>query len=230
MQFNGFTKKTIEFLKDLKNNNTKVWFEDHRYIWENEIRKPTEAFVCEMGETLQIIDPNINFEPKVGKSLFKIYADVRFRKDKTPIKSKIGMIFYKGNTHRMQSSSFYLHFDKDQYFIATGIRNFKPELLATYREYIKNETKRVQLHHILEDIKSKGYNIVEPKYKRLPKGFDKDDKYIYLALYSAMYGYQTFDIDDAFFSFDLATRSFQIYDDMKELYFWLYNMTISAKK
>ena len=136
MQFNGFQKEGIDFLKNLSVNNTKEWFEDHRHIWQKTIQEPNISFIEDMGETLQILVPNIKFNPKVSASLFKIYRDVRFSKDKTPMKSKIGLLFWQGSGHRMQSSSFYMHYTKDEYFIASGIRGFKPPLLKTYREYI----------------------------------------------------------------------------------------------
>ena len=230
MQFNGFSKKGTKFLEDLSKNNTKAWFEDHRHIWEDEIRKPTEAFVEEMGETLQILVPTINYNPKVGASLFKIYRDVRFSKDKTPMKSKIGILFWQGSGHRMQSSSFYMHFNKDEYFIASGIRNFKPPMLKTFKEYIKEEKHREELHNILEDLKQKGYSLPEYKFKRLPQGFSKNDKYIELALYGAMYSYKTFPIDDVFYKFEVATRAFEIYDDMKDLQKWVYEMILTNKE
>ena len=227
MQFNGFSQKGTQFLKDLSQNNTKVWFEDHRHIWEDEIRTPTENFVEEMGETLQILVPSINYRAKTNKSLFKIYRDVRFSKDKTPMKSKIGILFWQGLGSRMQSSCFYMHFDKDEYFIASGIRNFKQPLLKTFREYLKDENKRIELYNILEELKSKGYDFPEPKFKRLPRGCNKDDKYAHLYLYSAMYAYKSFLIDDTFYKFDIATRAFNIYDDMKDLQSWVYEMTLT---
>jgi uncharacterized protein (TIGR02453 family) len=227
MVFNGFSKKGISFLKDLEQNNTKIWFENNRHIWEDEIRKVNENFVEDMGETLQILDPNINFNPKVGKSLFKIYRDVRFSKDKTPLKSKIGIIFYGGNKHRMQSSSFYMHYTKDSYFIATGIRNFKPELLKHYREYIKDERKRIELYNILNDLKNKGYNLPDKKYKNIPKTLSeyKDDKYIDLSLYGAIFAYKEFTIDNDFYTINILDKAFSIYEDMQKLYRWLYEMT-----
>ena len=82
MQFNGFSKEGIEFLKRLEVNNTKVWFENNRTIWEKHILLPNTNFVQEMGETLQILIPTIHFKPKVSGSLFRIYRDVRFSKDK----------------------------------------------------------------------------------------------------------------------------------------------------
>ena len=230
MIFNGFSKKGIEFLKDLSSNNTKVWFEDNRHIWEDEIRNITESYVQEMGETLQILVPTINFKPKVAGSLFKIYRDVRFSKDKTPMKSKIGILFWQGSGHRMQSSSFYMHFDKDSYFIASGIRNFKPPMLKTYREYIQDEKNAKELHNILEDIKSKGYSLPEFKYKRYPRGFNKENKYHYLSLYGAMFAFEQFEIDDIFYSDKILDRAFKIYDGLKDLQSWVYNMTLTHKE
>jgi uncharacterized protein (TIGR02453 family) len=229
MRFNGFNKKGIEFLEELTINNTKQWFEQHRHIWEKEIHTPNIEFIEDMGETLQILVPTITAVPKVSKSLFKIYRDVRFSKDKTPIKSKIGLLFWQGKTHRMQSSSFYMHYDKDQYFIATGIRNFKPELLKTYREYLKVEKHRTILHNILVKLKTKGYLLPEPKFKRINAMFDKDDTNIYLTLYGAMFAYQIFPIDDTFYSIELLDRAFAIYEDMYDLQQWVYKMSISEK-
>jgi len=226
MIFNGFSKKGIKFLKDLEKNNSKIWFEDHRYLWEEEIKKINENFVIDMGETLQILDPNIKYIPKVGKSLFKIYRDVRFSKDKTPMKSKIGIIFYSGETHRMQSSSFYMHYTKDSYFISTGVRNFKPELLKQYREYLKNDTNRIELYNILEDLKSKGYKLPPKKFKNIPKVLSeyKDDKYIELSLYGSMYAYNEFSINNDFFNIVILDNSFKTYQDMYDLYIWVSRM------
>ena len=225
--FNGFSKKGIKFLQDLSINNTKVWFENNRHIWEDEIRTPTENFVQELGETLQILVPSINYSPKVSKSLFKIYRDVRFSKDKTPMKSKIGILFWQGSGHRMQSSSFYMHFDKDEYFIASGIRNFKQPMLNTFREYLKDDIKREELHNIIEDLKSQNYLFPEAKFSRLPRGIDKEDTHLYLYFYGAMFAYQTFKIDKTFYSEKILQRVFKIYDDMRHLQKWVYEMTLT---
>lgn len=230
MKFNGFSKKGIEFLEELGENNAKVWFEDNRHIWKQYINEPNIDFVEDMGETLQILVPTIKAQAKVSGSLFKIYRDVRFSKDKTPMKSKIGLLFWQGLGHRMQSSSFYMHYDKDEYFIASGIRNFKPPLLKTYREYIKIEKNRVELHNILEDLKSKGYLLPEPKFKRVPQGFDKNSSHIYLSLYGAMFAYKQYPIDNTFFSIEILDLSFKIYDDMRALQKWVYEMTLTSKQ
>jgi len=169
--FIGFPKEGLEFLSNIIINNSKEWLDDHKEEYEKYIVTPNKAYVAEMGEHLQILIPSIHAIPKVNKSLFRIYRDARFHR-LDPIKERIGIIFWQGETHRMQSASFYMHYDPFEIFIATGIRNFKPELLSHYREYIKDVSKRKKLHFILESLKEKGYKIAEEKYKRFPKGFE----------------------------------------------------------
>ena len=228
MQFQGFNKEGIKFLDDLSNNNSKEWFELNRHIWQKTIQEPNISFIEDMGETLQILVPNIKFAPKVSASLFKIYRDIRFSKDKTPMKSKIGLLFWQGSGHRMQSSSFYMHYSKNLYFIASGIRNFKAPLLKVYREYLLNEQNRESLHFILEDLKQKGYLIPEEKFKRVPKIFIGDESYLYLTKFNCMFAYNEFEINSTFFKEEFLDNVFKQYDDMKDIQSWVYEMTTSA--
>jgi len=230
MQFNGFTKEGTAFLKTLEKNNSKVWFENNRHLWEKHILTINKAFIEDMGETLQILVPTIKALPKVSGSLFKIYRDVRFSKDKTAMKDKIGLLFWQGLGHRMQSSSFYMHYTKEHYFIAAGIRSFKNPLLKTYRNYIKNEKNRESLHLILEKLDQKGYKFTHPKYKRVPKDFTGNESHLYLTKFDSLFAYIEYDLDDVFYSVELLDRLFTIYSDMLELQQWVYEMTLTHKE
>ena len=226
--FTGFPKEGLTFLNNIIINNSKEWLDEHKEEYEKYIVSPNKAYVEEMGEHLQILVPTIHAIPKVNKSLFRIYRDARFHR-LDPIKERIGIIFWQGATHRMQSSSFYMHYDPFEIFVATGIRNFKPPLLASYREYIKNDAKRETLHHILEELKMKGYSIPEPQYKRYPLGLDKDDTYAYLYLYGAMYAYTKFPPDKTFHSESIIDKNFKIYEDMLDLQQWVYELTCASQ-
>ena len=227
MQFNGFKKEGIKFLKELEKNNSKVWFENHRHIWEKEIHIPNKKFIEDMGETLQILVPTIKAQPKVSGSLFKIYRDVRFSKDKTPMKDKIGLLFWQGLGHRMQSSSFYMHYTKQSYFVAAGIRGFKAPLLKTYRKYMQNEKNRESLDLILKNLKQKGYDSTQEKYKRVPKDFKGDESYLYLTKFDSLFAYKEYKIDKIFFTVELLDKLFLVYQDMLELQQWVYEMTLT---
>lgn len=225
MSFNGFPKKGLTFLNKIIVNNSKEWLDANREEYERVIVAPNKAYVEEMGEHLQILVPTINAIPKTNKSLFRIYRDARFHLA-DPIKTRIGVIFWQGSGHRMQSSSFYMHYDPREIFVATGIRNFKPTLLATYREYIQNEERRTELHNILEKLKERGYKLPESKYKRMPRDCDKEDRYSYLYLMGAIFAYTTFVPDETFHSETIIDRNFKVYEEMLALQQWVYELTL----
>jgi len=225
MQFNGFPKEGLDFLSKIILNNSKEWLDANRDEYEKYIVEPNRAYVQEMGEHLQILVPTINAIPNTNKSLFRIYRDARFHLS-DPIKTRIGIILWQGSGHRMQSSSFYMHYDPYEIFVSAGVRNFKPTLLATYREYIQNDHRRKELHTILENLKKQGFKIPETKYKRMPRGCNKDDKYSYLYLMGAIFAYTTFTPDSTFHSEAIIDKNFNIYEKMFELQQWVYELTL----
>ena len=134
MEFEGFSKKTLSFLKSIRQNNNKEWFGSNRSLYEESILNPSRHFVEELGEHLMALEPTINFSPKINKSLFRIFRDSRrMGAIKVPLKDHIGFIFWQGKGSRMQTSSFYMHFSPDELFdeeknIICGVRLFSEAL------------------------------------------------------------------------------------------------------
>ncbi len=229
MLFQGFPKEGLVLLSEIEKNNTKEWFEANRERHTRYIVRPNQAFVEEMGEHLQILVPTIHAIPKVNKSLFKIYRDSRFHPS-DPIKTRIGLLFWQGGGHRMQSSSFYMHYAPHELFWAAGIRNFKPPLLSAYREYIQKHAEREALHQILQDLKSQGYQIPEPHYKRCPREMDCEDAHSYLYRYRAMFAYSSGTPNRTFHSARIIDKSFGIYEAMLPLQQWVYRLTLHQRE
>ncbi len=229
MEFNGFKKEALNFLEEIRENNNKVWFENNRHRWEKLILEPNKAYVEEMGEHLIALAPFIKAQPKVGGSLFRIYRDTRFSKDKTPIKTKIGIMFWQGVLHKMKSPCFYMQYKSNEILVATGIRSFKDELLKNYREYIKVEKNAKALHNILEELRQKGVIIPNPELKRVPLGFDKNSEYEYLARYKGLLVYKTFKPNKTFFSKKIINYNFKFYDTTLELFNWVDEFIKSIK-
>jgi len=229
MSFIHYPKETIGFLKSIQKNNNKEWFDEHKDEYTKFILEPSRAFVEEMGEHLQALVPTINAIPKINQSLFRIYRDIRFSKDKTPIKSKIGVIFWQGSHIRMQSSCFYLHFSPKELLIASGIRTFDPDLLAAYREYIKVDKNREELHEILEVLRESGYVVSEPEYKRLPRGFDKEMSLEYLARMKALAVFHTLKAS-TIASKQFIPELYRHYEQFLPLQQWMYAMTLTKKE
>lgn len=233
MGFKGFSKKSLPFLSSIKRNNNKEWFEAHRTEYETLILNPSRAFVVEMGEHIQALEPTINAEPKINKSLYRIYRDTRrMGANKAPIKHRIGVIFWQGNTKRMQSSAFYMHFSPDELYVAVGVRWFEKPMLDAFREYIKNDDKRHELAQILHDIKQKDteYTYLEKGYKRYPKGFNAEMENADLSLYKGMATFKVLDPQLIIDGEKLISTLYTIFEDMHSLQQFMYEVSLRIKE
>ncbi|SFV50002.1 hypothetical protein MNB_SM-7-218 [hydrothermal vent metagenome] len=230
MQFKGFPSEALDLLARIGQNNTKEWFEAHKSEYEEYILTPSRIFVEEMGDHLLALEPTINYAPKINYSLFRIYRDIRrMGYDKRPIKERIGFIWWQGGGKRLQSSSFYMHFDKSELFAFVGVRWFEKPLLDAYREFIKEDKNRQRLAKIIEEIKQKGYSTIEQGYKRLPRGFDSSMSYVDLALYKGMATYKKLPSDLVTDGEKLIDTLFKIYEDMLPLQQIVYEITLRVK-
>ncbi len=231
MEFTGFSKKTLPFLKAIRANNNKEWFDAHKREYEELILNPSRAFVIEMGEHLQALEPTINAEPKINQSLFRIYRDIRrMGANKEPIKSRIGIIFWQGKGSRLQSSSFYLHFSPDELLVAVGIRWFEKPLLEAFREYIGDEEKRIELDEVLQELSACGYQILPHGYKRYPQGFHSHMPSAEVSLYKGVAAMQILEptlIEDG--EKFIATL-YKIYEDMLPLHKIMYAVSLKVKE
>ncbi len=231
MEFKGFSKKTLPFLKAIRENNNKEWFLAHKSEYEELILNPSRAFVIEMGEHLQALEPTINAEPKINKSLYRIYRDTRrMGANKEPIKHRIGVIFWQGNTKRMQSSSFYMHFSPEELYVSAGVRWFEKPMLDAFREYIADEGKRIELDGILKSIVAKGYTHLEKGYKRYPRGFKADMPCVDLSLYKGMATYKLLDPKLIENGDKLIDTLYKIYEDMLPLQQYMYEVSLRVKE
>lgn len=229
--FKGFSKNALEFLDSIRKNNNKEWFEAHKSEYEEYILNPSRAFVEEMGEHLMALEPTINFESKINKSLFRIYRDTRrMGANKAPIKHRIGIIFWQGNGSRLQNSSFYLHFSPDELFVATGVRWFEKPMLDAFREYIKDESRRIELDKIVSALEAKGYKAIEKGYKKYPRGFSADMPSVDLSLYKGMAAYKILEPNLIEDGDRLIDTLYKIYEDMLPLQRIVYEISLRVKE
>src|SRR5712691_598316 len=80
-----FTTATLAFLRGLKKNNRKPWFEARRDEYEATVKRPMLELIEEMDVRLARFAPEIIGDRK--RSMFRIYRDIRFSPDKSPYKT-----------------------------------------------------------------------------------------------------------------------------------------------
>lgn len=166
-------KKTHAYLKKLKKNNNKEWFDAHRAVFD----EAREEFT---GLVEEVIRGIAKFDKEIGgldakKSLFRINRDVRFSKDKTPYKTNFAADMSPGGKNSSRPG-YYISARPGEYYLAGGTYMPTPAQLAAIRQEIDYNFKEFQ--KILADKKFKKYfgGIAdEGKLVNPPKGYEKDN-------------------------------------------------------
>ena len=124
----------IEFLRELELNNNREWFEANKKRYEASVKAPMEAFAATMIERMREIYPDLDVAPK--STLFRIYRDVRFSKEKTPYKTHVGMAVGPKGRRDPNSPSFSVHLGPRDFYFGSGYYMVDPEQLKAIRTHI----------------------------------------------------------------------------------------------
>jgi len=123
--FHGFRPAAFRFLRALKRNNRREWFEAHRGEYEREVLEPMRTLAEELDVRFAALAPEFVAERR--RSLFRIYRDVRFSKDKSPYKTHAAMwIFHRSPGRGVGKevdggAGFYLHLEPAASIVAGGL-------------------------------------------------------------------------------------------------------------
>ena len=164
---------TLDFLKKLKNNNNREWFDSNKneYLASKEI---FEEFVSELIKGINKFDKKVSLDLKPKDCTFRIYKDVRFSKDKTPYKNNMSASINPGGK-KSNIPGYYFHLEPDGCFLAGGVYMPMPDVLKAIRQEI--DYNPLPLINVLKSASfKKEFNGLdeEDKLKNPPKGFNKD--------------------------------------------------------
>ncbi len=157
-------KSTFEFLQKLKLNNNREWFAENKKEFERE-NKLAKDFFTEISKEISQFD-------SIDKvSIFRIYRDVRFSKDKSPYKSHFSVGFTR--TKPLLRGGMYLHIEDKLSFVGGGFWEPNNEDLHRIRKEI--ELDAGELRSIINNANFKKYfgQLEGEELKTAPKGFDK---------------------------------------------------------
>ena len=167
-------QSTTNFLKELKANNHKSWFDAHKTEY-SKAKEDFEQFIAGLIHRLSAIDPAYGLL-RSKDCVFRIYRDIRFSKNKTPYKTHWAAGISKGGK-RVHIPGFYLHIDAEgDSFFGGGIWHPEAALLAKIRQEIDYNYE--EFSAILKQIKQSG--LFEPMQDeeslvRAPKGYSEDN-------------------------------------------------------
>ena len=112
----------FDFLRELRKNNERPWFQANRKRYERDLRNPMLDFIRAFAAPLAEISPHCVADPRPnGGSLFRIYRDIRFSRDKTPYKTNAGAHFRHAAGKNVHAPGFYLHLEPGTCFVGCGV-------------------------------------------------------------------------------------------------------------
>jgi uncharacterized protein (TIGR02453 family) len=180
---------TFKFLRDLKKNNNKPWFDAHRGDYEK-AKKDFEQFIQSVIDKHGKSDAGI--KDLVAKNcLFRINRDVRFSKDKSPYKTNFGAHINKGGKKSMLAG-YYFHLEPGQCFAGGGIWMPMPDDLKKVRQevdYNFAEFKKIIGSKKFKSVYGDLSKDAEYMLSRVPKGYEPDNpaaEYLKLKSFIAM--------------------------------------------
>ena len=168
------TAALFDFLRDLRDNNDREWFAANKGRYLADVRDPMLDFIEAFAAPLAEISPHFVADPRAnGGSLFRIYRDTRFSRDKTPYKTNVGAHFRHAAGKDAHAPGFYLHLEPDMCFAGCGIWRPDTPTVTRIREAIderqENWTRITTARTFIRTFELAGESL-----KRPPRGYDAD--------------------------------------------------------
>jgi uncharacterized protein (TIGR02453 family) len=189
--FTGFPPEALKFLRQLKRNNRREWFQPRKHIFESALKAPMVALVEEVNAGLRTIAPDYRNDP--AKAIYRFYRDTRFSSDKTPYKDHIAALFPRRGHDRHSGAAFYFGVSAEGVEVAGGVYMPGPEQLLAIRMWLaENHASFVKASRLTA--KTMG-EINGSSLQRIPKGFSADHPAADLLKRKQWYFGKTLDVD-----------------------------------
>lgn len=162
-KFKGFYRETLLFLKDLRANNNKAWFEENRQLYERYLLEPLSDLVKDLGKEMLKIDPFLRVDSRV---VSRIYRDTRFSNNKAPYRSTMWITFKRPRKDWMDAPAYFFEITPSSYRYGMGFYNASPDLMRKFRQAIDDAPQEF-LKVIGFYSKQKVFAVEGEKYKKV---------------------------------------------------------------
>jgi uncharacterized protein (TIGR02453 family) len=167
-----FREAGLKFLRGLKRNNRREWFEAHKPEFERELKQPMLALIESVNRAMADFAPAHVRPPQ--KCMMRIYRDIRFSSDKRPYKSHISAWWSREGLEKTSGGGYYMHIAPEEVVIAAGVYMPEREQLLAIRNYLL--LHHVEVRELLNDrnLKRSMNSFSGMPLTRPPKGFPKE--------------------------------------------------------
>jgi len=226
--FQGFSKKGISFLRALKKNNDRDWFQKRKPVYESELIAPSKSFLQDAVKPLKGLIPSLNVTPR---SMSRIYRDVRFSDDKSPYHSHLAFLFRDLRGTEEFAPRLYMGFDPTGLAYGAGTFQFTTPQRDRFRTMITEGPSAKSFEAIMKKIrKTTGFEPRGKALKKFPVGFDPKHPNSEFLLYNGLYLVFEEDFPKSFFTKDFYKYLTKIYKPLVPFMDWMADFAQQAPR
>jgi len=169
-----FSPDGLKFLRALKRNNRREWFQPRKAQYEEHVRGAMLAIVDALARDLRGIAPEIVVDPKTA--IYRIYRDTRFSADKTPYKTHAAAVFPWRGLPKHEGAGLYFHVSPEEIWIGGGMYAPQTAQLQAVREHIAANWRRLQSIVESSAFRRTFRRLEGEQLRRVPRGFPSDHR------------------------------------------------------
>ncbi|MGC2404295.1 MAG: DUF2461 domain-containing protein [Acidobacteriaceae bacterium] len=167
-----FEAAGLSFLRSLKKNNRREWFEAHKPEFERELKQPMLALIETVNRAMEDFAPAHLRPPQ--KCMMRIYRDIRFSPDKRPYKSHVSAWWARQGLEKTSGGGYYMHISPDEVLLAAGVYMPEREQLLAIRKYLMENHAEVRKLLANRRLRRRMDSFSGMPLTRAPKGFPKE--------------------------------------------------------
>jgi uncharacterized protein (TIGR02453 family) len=168
----AFPDQTLRFLRALKRNNNREWFQSHKDAFETVVKQPMLDIVESLAVDFARFAPEMVAAPK--SSIYRIYRDTRFSSDKRPYKTHAAAVFPRRGLEKHQGAAFYFHLSPAELLIGGGVYMPFPEDLNAIRSHIVEHPDALNDIVAARRFRKMFGALAGEQLSRVPRGFAAD--------------------------------------------------------
>lgn len=174
-----FSDESLGFLFENRVVNSKTWFLEHRDKYENLVLTPLRELVVELTPTMLSIDPLIISEPKIGKSISRIYRDTRFSRDKSIFRDVMWCSFGRGKRNGVSRPEFFFELSPSGFRCGCGWYQAPGDTMDVIRDMVRADDKHfLEARRALDE--SPVFGLMDTRYKRTRHPDQPEEKRLWL--------------------------------------------------
>ena len=209
-----FPSGAVQFLTELKQNNNRDWFAQNKSRYDEDVKRPAQAYCTLMCEELSAITGT----PHTSK-IFRVHRDVRFSKDKTPYSAHLHISFLPDGS-KGAAPAWFFALEPEKLIFGAGTFGFEKQALERFRERVTGG-QGAALLKILSSLEEQGLRLSEPELKRVPRGFEADEDHAPLLRHKGLTAWRDSTSTKAATAPGLIDRSCDEYRTLLPLFTWL---------